>query len=79
MRAYAVETLRNKTTPIAKAYGVKRMSLFGSYTKGKAKRQSNVDILIDCGEIKDLIQSFSFVNDWEDNLGCHVDVVTDSL
>ena len=76
---YDIETIRAKTVPIAKKYGVRRMSLFGSYARGEADDQSDVDILIDTGngKIRSYIPYFSFVFALEDELGCHVDVVMD--
>ena len=73
---YDVETLREKTVPIAKKHGVSRMSLFGSYARGEADEESDVDILIDRGKMRGMIKYFDFVYDLEDELHCHVDVVT---
>ena len=75
---YDIETIRAKTIPIAKKYGVKRMALFGSYARGEADDKSDVDILIERGKIVG-IQYFGFVYDFEDELGCHVDVVTTGI
>ena len=75
---YDIETIRAKTIPIAKKYGVKRMALFGSYARGEADDKSDVDILIERGKIVG-IQYFGFVYDLEDELGCHVDVVTTGI
>ncbi len=76
---YDIETLRKKTVPIAKAHGVKRMSLFGSYARGEADKNSDVDVLIERGRLKGMIRYFSFVHDLENELGCHVDVVTSGI
>ncbi len=40
---YTINKIKNKTTPIAKAYGIGRMSLFGSYARGEAKDESDAD------------------------------------
>lgn len=53
---YTIEEIREKTVPIAKSYGIKRMSLFGSYARGDAKDDSDVDICIDKGELQSLLQ-----------------------
>jgi len=74
---YDIETIRAKTVPIAKKYGVKRMSLFGSYARGEADEQSDVDILIDRGKMRGMFAYFGLVYALEDELGCHVDVVMD--
>lgn len=75
---YDIETIRAKTVPIAKKYGVRRMSLFGSYARGEADDQSDVDLIIDKGKIIGL-QYIGFIDDLEDELGCHVDVVSTGI
>ena len=34
---YTVEQIRHIATPIARSYGVKSLSLFGSYARGEAQ------------------------------------------
>lgn len=76
---HTIETIKEKTIPIAKAYGVSKVSLFGSYARGEANSKSDIDLYIDRGRLKSLIQYFSFVYDLEKSLGCHVDVVTTGI
>lgn len=40
---YTINEIMNKANPIAKAYGIGRMSLFGSYVRGEAKDESDAD------------------------------------
>lgn len=76
---YSVEEIRDKVVPIAQKHGVKRLSLFGSYARGEADHGSDVDFLIERGKIRGLLGYFSFVNDLEDELKCHVDVVSSGI
>ena len=76
---YTIPEIREKTEPIARNYGIRRMSLFGSYARGDAKENSDIDIYIDKGRLRSLLQYFSFVNELEDSLKCHVDVVTTGI
>ena len=76
---YTINEIKSKTTPIAKAYGIGRMSLFGSYARGEAKDDSDVDLYIERGRLKSLLQYFSFVDELENVLNCHVDVVTTGI
>lgn len=76
---YTINEIKDKTTPIAKAYGVEQMGLFGSYARGEAKDDSDIDLYIECGRLKTLLQYFAFVNELEDVLQCHVDVVTTGI
>ncbi len=75
-KPYTIEEIRRIAAPIAKAHGVKRMGLFGSYARGEANEESDVDFLIDKGKVLGLIKYFTFVYELEDALNCHVDVVT---
>lgn len=76
---YTIEEIREKTVPVAMAYGISKMSLFGSYARGEARDDSDVDLYIEKGRLKSLIQYFSFIHDLEHKLGCHVDVVTTGI
>ena len=76
---YTISEIKNKTTPIAKAYGIGRMSLFGSYARGEAKDNSDVDLYIERGRLKSLLQYFAFIDELENALNCHVDVVTTGI
>ena len=76
---YSIDEIKDKTMPIAKAYGIERMSLFGSYARGEAKDGSDVDLYIERGKMKSLLQYFAFVDELEDALECHVDVITTGI
>ena len=76
---YTIEEIKDKTIPIAKAYGINRMSLFGSYARGEAKDSSDVDLYIDRGKLSNLLQYFAFIDELENALHCHVDVVTTGI
>lgn len=76
---YTIDEIKVKVSPIAKNYGIRRASLFGSYARGTANDNSDIDICIDKGKMRSLIQYFAFVNDLEKSLQCHVDVVTSGI
>ena len=76
---YTIEEIKEKAIPIAKKYGVESLSLFGSYARGEANEKSDIDFLIDEGQIEGLISYFSFVHRLEDVFSCHVDVVTTGI
>ena len=74
-----IEEIKNRIKPIAKTYGIDKISLFGSYAKGEANEESDVDFYIDKGKLRSLIQYYSFVNELEKTFVCHVDVVTTGI
>ena len=72
-----VDQIKAIAVPIAQRYGARRLSLFGSYARGEETPQSDVDLFLDGGKIRSLLQYYSFVNELEDAFGRHVDVVMD--
>ncbi len=76
---YSMNEIREKSVPIARKYGVNRLGLFGSYARGEASPASDLDFLIDEGQIQGLFQYMGFVLDLEDAFGCHVDVIMDGI
>lgn len=74
--SYTIEEIKEKALPIAKVHGVDKLFLFGSYARGQATDDSDVDFYIDDGQIDSLLKYFAFVNDMEQSFGCHVDVVS---
>lgn len=77
--AFTVDDIKCRVIPVAEKYGVKSVILFGSCARGEACESSDVDILIDKGKIKGLIDYFSFTLDIEEALGCHADVITTGI
>ena len=61
---YTIDEIRQKTAPLAKPSGISRMSLFGSYARGEANDESDVDLVIDRGRLRGLIQYFSLCMTW---------------
>ena len=73
---YTLEQIRQLIKPIADAYGVKKVSVFGSYSRGTASDQSDLDLLISKGKIRSLFQLSGFRLAIEDALRLPVDLVT---
>lgn len=76
---YTISEIKKISVPIAKEYGVDSLSLFGSYARGEATSESDVDFFIDKGNIKGLLDFIGFIQDLEEKLKCHVDVVTTAI
>ena len=60
---------------LGEAYGAERISLFGSYARGEATAESDVDILLDKGKIRGMAV-LDFQDELAECLGKPVDVVT---
>lgn len=48
-KIYTISAIQSLLCPIFKAYNIKKAILFGSYAKGLAAENSDVDILVDSG------------------------------
>ncbi|WP_074798441.1 nucleotidyltransferase family protein [Methanobrevibacter olleyae] len=71
-----VEDIQKRIIPIVMKYGINSISLFGSYAKGNANEDSDLDFVMDKGELRGLIQYMSLVEDLEEEFNCHVDLVS---
>ena len=71
-----LNALKKKIIPILKTKHVVRAGIFGSYARGEAKKDSDIDILV---EIDKKIGLFDFVGiklELEEKLGKKVDLLT---
>lgn len=57
-------------------YGLKRIYLFGSFAKGTANKDSDIDLLIEKGKPMSLLKLSGFRQDVEEKMNRSVDVVT---
>lgn len=70
-----IEDIKNIVAPLGEKYGAEKIFLFGSYAKGCADENSDVDLRIDCGNVRGLKMGFLLV-DIEDALGKKVDLLS---
>ena len=75
---YAVDEIARIVRPIAQRYGLRAVYLFGSYARGTATEDSDIDLLIDTTgtNIKSLLQVAAVYCELEEALGKPVDLVT---
>lgn len=70
-------TMQNAIGELADRYGISRVWLFGSRARNEAHEGSDIDLLIEKGDIRGL-ELGGFVYDLEQKLGIPVDVSTTS-
>ena len=73
---YTIDQIRRIAAPIAAAYGIKSMRLFGSYARGEATEHSDVDLLIDRGSLRSGFALGGLYADLRDSLRKELDLVT---
>jgi len=75
-----IDELREKRPlilSIAKQHGARKVRVFGSSAKGKSRRESDVDFLIELESGRTLLDIIAIKQDLEDLLQRKVDVVTE--
>ena len=75
-KIYTIEEIKNIVQPIAKSYGVENVFLFGSYARGDASSDSDIDLRIDKGKIKGFFRLGSFYNELTEKLNKNLDLLT---
>ena len=73
---YTIDQIRQIACPIAAAYGIRSMRLFGSYARGEATESSDVDIMIDRGNIRSGFILGGLYADLQAGLRKELDMVT---
>jgi predicted nucleotidyltransferase len=79
---YTLDDLKQKIAPIARKYDIPAVYVFGSYARGEATDDSDVDLLISRkgSKIVSLFDLGALYNDLNEELGICLDLVTeDSL
>lgn len=75
-KVYAFDEIRRIICPILQNYGVKRAYLFGSYARGEATEQSDIDLRIDGGKIGSMFGLGALYQELTEALEKPVDLVT---
>ena len=73
-----IEEIKERVTPVLKAYDVKAAYLFGSYARGDATENSDVDIRVDSGNSPKL-RGWAYGGlylDLKEALDCELDLLT---
>ncbi len=78
MPVYTIDDIRERVVPVAIKYNLKAVYLFGSYARGAATEDSDVDLLIDLSGsgVKSLVQLAAVLYDLEAALAKRVDLIT---
>ena len=71
----SIEEITEKVKPIAKKYNLKEVYLFGSYARGEAREESDVDLAFSSHEELSYLKIFKIETELEKVLGKAVDFV----
>lgn len=75
-KIYSLNEIKATAYPIASRSGIAALYLFGSYSRGEATPNSDIDFLVDRGSLDDLLQLGGLVSDLKDAFEKKVDVLT---
>jgi len=70
-----IKEIKDKIVPVLKRHDVVHAAIFGSFVRGEAKKDSDIDILIEFKGEKSLLDLVALKIELEDLLGREVDVV----
>ena len=76
MSVYTIEEIAEKVRPIAERYGLGKVYVFGSYARGEATEDSDIDLLVDAEKIKGMFALGGLYSDLEEAFDKKIDMVT---
>lgn len=71
-----MEELTEKIRPIAESYNIDKVYLFGSYARGEAIEESDIDLIVNAEKLKGL-NFFGFYEDLKETFQKKVDLITE--
>ena len=72
----SIDSIQYLIVPVAKRYGLSKVSLFGSYARGEARPDSDIDLIAEGGNYKGLFEYADMIERFEQALGKKIDLVT---
>ena len=72
----SLEEIKKLAIPVLKRYNIKKAAVFGSFARGDAKENSDIDLLVKYKEGTSLFDVVRLQNDLETVLGRKVDLVS---
>jgi len=78
-KIYTLDEIKAIAHPIAQRYGIAALYLFGSYARGEATPQSDIDFRIDRGNLVDLMELGGLFSDLEEGFQKNLDVLTTQM
>ncbi len=71
------DELIDKLVKLLKKHGVKKIVIFGSYVRGEARPDSDIDVIVEFKNRKSLLDLVGIEQELEDELGIRVDLLTE--
>lgn len=75
MSVYTTAEIADRIRPVAKAYGIDKVYLFGSYARGEATENSDIDLYVEFSKPMGM-KYCSFFTDIQESIGKNIDIIT---
>lgn len=73
---YTIERIKNLVYPVAVKHSVDRIYLFGSYARGSADHNSDIDLCVDSSGIRGMFALGGLYADLKEALNKELDLIT---
>ena len=73
---YSIQEISKLVEPVARSYGAERLYVFGSYARGDATPDSDIDFRLVRGRIEDFFVLSAFQRELQEQFLIPVDVLT---
>ena len=73
---YSIAEIADRIIPVLEKYGVTSAYIFGSYARGEATQNSDIDLFIDASNIKGLFMLSALYEELKEALEKDIDLVT---
>ena len=70
-----IKQIKERTLPVFQKHNIKEVYLFGSYSRGEANRDSDVDLFFEPGDVKSLLDHAGIMIELKEALGKDVDAI----
>ena len=72
-----IEEIEKKIIVILEKYGAERIGIFGSYARGEANEESDLDLLVDFKDQKSLLALVRIERELAESTGVTIDLLTE--
>ena len=78
-RVYTLSEIKAIAAPVAREYGVAALYLFGSYARGEANAQSDLDFRVEKGRVRSLLELGGLRCELEERFDKELDLLTTQM
>ena len=75
-QVYSIQEISKLVEPVARSYGAERLYVFGSYARGDATIDSDIDFRLEKGRIEDFFVLSAFHRELQNQFAIPIDVLT---